>query len=166
MSVKINAKEFRVVCRLLKSSCCNLLDGNCLLLDVGETHTCVQLISKFHIFCNYFKRCVLPLDKELYSKLMDRTDYKTCACCNSLFYSSAKNKKYCDECAEKIKRKKSAERKRRQRERQRSLYITNRTMAPAFAGDVHYLKFSRWIQSITEFTVQSTVLFDESKALK
>ena len=157
MSVKINAKEFRKVCRLVKSSCCNLSDGNCLLLDDGETHTCVQLISKFHIFCNYFKLCVLPLDKELYSKLMNRTDYKICACCGSKFYSSSKNKKYCDECAEKIKRKKSAERKRRQRERQRSLYITNRTMSPAFAGDVHYLKFSRWIQSITEFTVQSTV---------
>ena len=157
MSVKINAKEFRKVCRLVNSSCCNLSDGNCLLLDDGETHTCVQLISKFHIFCNYLKYCVLPLDKELYSKLMNRTDYKTCACCSSKFYSSAKNKKYCDECAEKIKREKSAERKRRQRERQRSLYITNRTMSPAFAGDVHYLKFSRWIQSITEFTVQSTV---------
>lgn len=87
--MKINAKEFRKVCRLLKSSCCNLSDGNCLLLDDGETHTCVQLISKFHIFCNYFNRCVLPLDKELYSKLMERTDYKICACCSSKFYSSA-----------------------------------------------------------------------------
>ena len=40
---------------------------------------------------------------------MNRTDYKTCACCNSKFYSSAKNKKYCDVCAEKIKREKSAD---------------------------------------------------------
>ena len=34
-------------------------------------------------FCNYFKRSVLPLDKELHSKLMHRTDCKICAYCSS-----------------------------------------------------------------------------------
>ena len=36
---------------------------------------------------------------------------------------------------------------------------------PASTGDDYYLKFSGWTQSITEFTVLSTVCFDKSKAL-
>ena len=92
LSVKINAKEFRKMCRLVKSSCCNLSDGNCLLLDDGETHTCVQLISKFHIFCNYFKLCVLPLDKELYSKLMNKSDTKSVPVVVSIFTRQLRTK--------------------------------------------------------------------------
>ena len=42
------------------------------------------------------------------------------------FSSKARNKRYCDKCADKIKRQKAAERKRRQRERQKQLlYINN-----------------------------------------
>ena len=103
-----------------------LYGRNCLLLDNGETHTCVQLISKYHIFCNHFKDAVLPLDKELYRVLICGNDYKRCQSCGSRFYSKARNKRYCDKCAERIKRQKAAERKRRQRERQKQLlYINN-----------------------------------------
>ena len=65
MLIEIKAGQFRKVSRLVRRECCNCMDGNCLLLDDGETHTCVQLISKYHIFCNHFKDAVLPLDKEL-----------------------------------------------------------------------------------------------------
>ena len=117
MLIEIKKGQFRKISRLIKQKCCNCVDGNCLLLDDGETHSCVQLISRFHIFCNYFKNVVLPLDKEL-------SDYKRCESCGSRFYSKARNKRYCDQCAAKIKRQKAAERKRRQRERQ-LLYINN-----------------------------------------
>ena len=51
MLIEIKAGQFRKVSRLVRRECCNCMDGNCLLLDDGETHTCVQLISKYHIFC-------------------------------------------------------------------------------------------------------------------
>lgn len=49
-------------------SCCDR--GNCILLDDGEPHKCVQLISRTGIYCNYFKRAVLPSDKELYKEII------------------------------------------------------------------------------------------------
>ena len=70
MLIEIKAGQFRKVSRLVRRACCNCMDGNCLLLDDGETHICVQLISKYHIFCNHFKDAVLPLDKELYRELI------------------------------------------------------------------------------------------------
>ena len=106
MLIEIKAGQFRKVSRLVRRACCNCTDGNCLLLDDGETHTCVQLISKYHIFCNYFKDAVLPLDKELYRVLICGNDYKRCQSCGSCFYSKARNKRYYDHCAERIKRQK------------------------------------------------------------
>ena len=41
--------------------------GNCILLDDGEPHRCVQIISRSGIYCNYFRRAVLPSDSELYA---------------------------------------------------------------------------------------------------
>lgn len=73
MLIEIKAVQFRKVSRLVRWECCN-----CLLIDDGETHTCVQLISKYHIFCNHFKDAVLPLDKELYRVLICDNDYKRC----------------------------------------------------------------------------------------
>ena len=49
-------------------SCCDR--GNCILLDDGEPHKCVQLISRTGIYCNYFKRAVLPADKELHKEII------------------------------------------------------------------------------------------------
>lgn len=43
--------------------------GNCILLDNGDPHRCVQIISNSGIYCNYFKRAVLPADKNLYQEI-------------------------------------------------------------------------------------------------
>ena len=105
MLIEIKAGQFRKVSRLVRRECCNCMD---------------------HIFCNHFKDAVLPLDKELYRVLICDNDYKRCQSCGSRFYSKARNKRYCDHCAERIKRQKAAERKRRQREWQKQLlYINN-----------------------------------------
>ena len=40
--------------------CCNYEDGNCMLLDDGDTHTCPQTIS-FSVCCKWFRWAVLPL---------------------------------------------------------------------------------------------------------
>ena len=58
--------------RLIKRLCANYDDGNCLLLDDGEETKCVQLISRYGIYCNYFRRAVLPSDSELYAQIRDQ----------------------------------------------------------------------------------------------
>lgn len=68
--MKITPKQAEKVRRLVQEVCTNCdKDGNCLLLDDGETHRCVQLISIYGIYCNYFKDAVLPFDKELYGQI-------------------------------------------------------------------------------------------------
>lgn len=115
MVTKITPKQSKRINALIKMLCCNCLNGNCLLLDDGEEHSCVQLISKSGIFCNYFKNAVLPADKQLYSEIMSREKGKKCILCHSQFKPKAKNQRYCPNCAEKQKRIKAAERQRRKR---------------------------------------------------
>ena len=63
--MKITPKQAEKVHRLVKSLCANCdKDGNCILLDDGEAHRCVQLISIYgiysvsytHLTCQYGKR--------------------------------------------------------------------------------------------------------------
>ena len=68
--MKITTKQAEKVYRLVKSLCANCdEDGNCILIDDGEAHRCVQLISIYGIYCNYFKERVLPSDRELYEQI-------------------------------------------------------------------------------------------------
>lgn len=68
--MKITTKQAEKVYCLVKSLCANCdEDGNCILLDDGEAHRCVQLISIYGIYCNYFKEAVLPSDRELYEQI-------------------------------------------------------------------------------------------------
>ena len=55
---------------LVRRTCCNCRKGNCLLLDDGEEAKCVQLISRYGIYCNYFLKAVLPAEKELYAEIL------------------------------------------------------------------------------------------------
>ena len=64
--LKITPRQAERVNRLVSELCANCdQDGNCVLLDDGEAHRCVQLISVYGVYCNYFKNAVLPTDKEL-----------------------------------------------------------------------------------------------------
>ena len=68
--IKITPKQVGRVHRLVRELCANCdEDGNCILLDDGEAHRCVQLISIYGIYCNYFKEAVLPIDRELYEQI-------------------------------------------------------------------------------------------------
>ena len=68
--LKINPKQAERVNCLVSELCANCdQDGNCVLLDDGEAHRCVQLISVYGIYCNYFKNAVLPADKELHEEI-------------------------------------------------------------------------------------------------
>lgn len=55
---------------LVRRRCCCNDHGNCILLDDGEAHRCVQIISRSGIYCNYFLKAVLPAEKELYTEIL------------------------------------------------------------------------------------------------
>ena len=75
--LKITPKQAERVNRLVSELCANCdQDGNCVLLDNGEAHRCVQLISVYGIYCNYFKNAVLPADKALYEEIQKQNNQK------------------------------------------------------------------------------------------
>lgn len=74
MILKLNSKQSAKVERLARRECCNCVDGNCLLLDGGEPCRCVQLISHYGIYCNYFRKAVLPAEKELYEEILQQNN--------------------------------------------------------------------------------------------
>lgn len=115
MVIKITPKQSKRINALIKKLCCNYVDGNCLLLDDGEEHACVQCISRYGIYCSYFKNAVLPADRELFAEIMQSASKKQCQICKSFFVPKAKNQRYCPNCAAVQKRKKAAERQRRKR---------------------------------------------------
>ena len=68
--LKIIPKQAESVNRLVLELCANCdQEGNCVLLDDGAAPRCVQLISVYGIYCNYFKNAVLPADKELHKEI-------------------------------------------------------------------------------------------------
>ena len=62
---------------LIRRECCNYEDGNCMLLDDGDTHTCPQTVS-FSVCCKWFRWAVLPLDGTLEAEIFLDKDLKRC----------------------------------------------------------------------------------------
>lgn len=114
MVTRITPRQSKLINKLIRKLCCNCIDGNCLLLDDGETQSCVQLISFSGIYCNYFKRAVLPADKELEAEIYGNGQ-KRCKQCGHFFTPTAGTQQYCRTCGQNRKRQKAAERQRRKR---------------------------------------------------
>ena len=72
MALKITPKQRTKINALVRRECCNCYKGHCLLLDDGEETKCVQLISRYGIYCNYFLKAVLPAEKELYAEILQQ----------------------------------------------------------------------------------------------
>ncbi len=72
MVLKITPKQLKKINALVRRSCCNCYKGNCLLLDGSGETKCVQLISRYGIYCNYFLKAVLPDEKELYTEILQQ----------------------------------------------------------------------------------------------
>ncbi len=66
---KIHPAQRQQINQLVRRLCSCCDRGNCILLDDGESHRCVQLMSRSRITCKHFKRTVLPADWELYGQL-------------------------------------------------------------------------------------------------
>ena len=111
---RLTPQQSRKVNALVKKSCCNYDNGNCLLLDDGETCACPQLIS-YSLLCKWFRAAVLPDDKELQAELHQREDLRRCTVCGAAFASSSNSVKYCPDCRKRITRKQAAERMRKRR---------------------------------------------------
>ena len=48
---------------LIRRKCCCCEDGNCIVLDNGDTYACPQTAS-FSVCCKWFRWAVLPLDRK------------------------------------------------------------------------------------------------------
>ena len=72
MVFRITPRQRVKINDLVRRSCCNCYKGNCLLLNDGEETKCVQLISRYGIYCNYFLKAVLPAEKELYAEILQQ----------------------------------------------------------------------------------------------
>ena len=101
---------------LIRRECCCYEDGNCMLLDDGDIHTCPQTIS-FSVCCKWFRWAVLPLAGSLEAEIYRGRDLKRCAVCGGVFVPKSNRAKYCPDCAGRMKKIKAAERKRKQRQR-------------------------------------------------
>ena len=100
--------------QLIRRECCNLYEGNCLLLDDGEPVPCPQMLTN-SLLCQWFRNAVLPIDKALEAEIMGQDGVKTCEVCGKPFRAVSNRAKYCEECSRKVRRKKDAERKRGKR---------------------------------------------------
>ena len=105
--------QYRTVQRL-GHSYCNYDRGNCLLLDDGEECVCPQSIS-YSLICRWFRAAVLPLDESLCAALLYREDMKKCVLCGGRYIPKSNRAKYCPDCAEQDRRRKTRERVRRHR---------------------------------------------------
>lgn len=69
MVLKINEAQAEQVAELARSTCCNYDLGCCLRLG---NDTCVQLLSRYGIYCKYFLNAVLPGDRKLYRTIINQ----------------------------------------------------------------------------------------------
>ena len=99
--------------RLIRRLCANYDGGNCLPLDDRVGCVCVQMIS-YSLLCKYFRRAVLPADKELYADIF-RQRTRLCDRCGKPFSPGSNRQKYCPECGSRIRREQKADSARRRR---------------------------------------------------
>ena len=89
---------------LLRRECCCYEDGNCMLLDDGDTHTCPQTIS-FSVCCKWFRWSVLPQIGTLEAEIFRDKELKRCAVCGRVFVPKSNRAKYCPDCAARVHRR-------------------------------------------------------------
>ena len=96
---------------LIRRECCCFEDGNCVVLDDGDTCTCPQTVS-FSVCCKWFRWAVLPLYGTLEAEIFQDKDLKRCAVCGSVFVPKSNRAKYCPGCAARVHRRQKTEKER------------------------------------------------------
>ena len=113
--IMLNCTQSRRVNSLIRRECCNYAEGNCVLLDDGETHVCPQRITYSHIICKWFKNAVFPIDTQLHAELLRLDTIRYCSVCGDTYVSKARNAKYCPKCRKQVTRVQAKERMRKKR---------------------------------------------------
>lgn len=113
MAKQMTPGQRRKANALIRKTCCNYDNGNCIALDDGEECVCVQSIS-YSLICKWFVNAVLPADRALYAEIMGQ-GVKYCAACGAVFAPGSNRAKYCASCADKVHRrqKNASDRNRR-----------------------------------------------------
>lgn len=70
MPLKLIPRLAKQVNKTVRTTCANYVNGYCLLLDDGDSHPCIQLLSVRWLYCFYLEKYVLPADRELYEKII------------------------------------------------------------------------------------------------
>ena len=99
---------------LIRQECCCYEDGNCMLLDDGDIHTCPQTIS-FSVCCKWFRWSVLPQSGTLEAEIFRGKDLKCCEVCGGVFVPKSNRAKYCPGCAARVHRRQKTESERKRR---------------------------------------------------
>ena len=99
---------------LIRRECCNYEDGNCILLDDGDTCACPQTIS-FSVCCKWFRWSVLPQSGTLEAEIFWDKELKCCAVCGRVFVPKSNRAKYCPDCAARVHRRQKTESERKRR---------------------------------------------------
>ncbi len=110
----MNPAQHKQAKALIRHECCNYEDGNCILLDDGDCHTCPQCIS-CSVGCKWFRHAVLPLLGTLEAEIFHDKDTKRCVICGQAFVPKSNRAKYCPDCAERVHRRQKAESERKRR---------------------------------------------------
>ena len=111
---RMTSAQRRQANALIRKTCCNYENGNCLLLDDGEECVCPQTIS-YSVCCKWFRWAVLPQDKALEAEIFRSSSVKRYAECGAAFVPCSNRAKYCETCAKRVHRqqKNASDRKRR-----------------------------------------------------
>ena len=99
---------------LIRATCCNYENGNCILLNDGEECVCVQSIC-YSVCCTWFRRAVLPQDKAPEAEVFHDGSRKRCAVCGAAFVPGSNRAKYCEACARRVHRRQKNESDRKKR---------------------------------------------------
>lgn len=117
---RMTGRQLRRAKRLVRRLCANYEDGNCLLLEDGDTCACPQMIS-CSVLCRYFRSAVLPADPALYAEVMEKNALRRCIRCGSPFVPTGSRAVYCKGCSCIQEKKRKAAWARKHREERRRL---------------------------------------------
>src|SRR5699024_6473778 len=99
---------------LIRQECWCCEDGNCIVLDDGDTCTCPQRDS-FSICSKWFRWAVLPLDGTREAEIFRDKDLKRGEDCGGVCVHKSSRAKYGPECAARVHRRQKTESERKRR---------------------------------------------------
>ena len=111
---RMTSAQRKQAASLIRRECCCFEDGNCIVLDDGDTCTCPQTIS-FSVCCKWFRWAVLPLDGTLEAEIFRDKDLKRCCGLRRRVRPQIQPGKILPGCAARVHRRQKTESERKRR---------------------------------------------------